>query len=236
MGIVKSLALFILAGLFEIGGGYLVWLSLKEGRPWWYGLGGGIVLALYGVVATWQTANFGRVYATYGGIFILWAFCLRGKLRASSPINGILLARWSPSRAPVWSFICQESKINTTCIFIFFILSSPPFLKIASLFNSYAPFVTRISPAFKPDKTDNNFELAIAVAWGLRHHFGRSIRGGIAPLVEVPALVVLINLAFWLRRKYLIRCFSLHYNAHMRKTNSPCFDIKCLALSRDFTS
>src|SRR5580698_6395877 len=82
MGIVKSLALFILAGLFEIGGGYLVWLTLKEGKPWWYGLAGGIVLALYGVVATWQTANFGRVYATYGGIFIvlalLWAWKIDG--------------------------------------------------------------------------------------------------------------------------------------------------------------
>jgi len=96
MGIVKSLALFILAGLFEIGGGYLVWLSLKEGRPWWYGLGGGIVLALYGVVATWQTANFGRVYATYGGIFIVMALLFAWKIDGFKPdkwdIIGALIA------------------------------------------------------------------------------------------------------------------------------------------------
>jgi small multidrug resistance family-3 protein len=82
MAIIKSLLIFILAGLFEIGGGYLVWQWLKEGKPLWYGLLGGVILALYGVVATWQTANFGRVYATYGGIFIalalLWAWKVDG--------------------------------------------------------------------------------------------------------------------------------------------------------------
>ena len=78
MPILKSLSLFILAGLCEIGGGYLVWLWFKEGRSIWYGIGGALLLVLYGVVATYQTASFGRVYATYGGIFIvlsiLWAW------------------------------------------------------------------------------------------------------------------------------------------------------------------
>jgi small multidrug resistance family-3 protein len=78
MGIVKSLALFVLAGLCEIGGGYLIWQWLKADKPIWYGISGGFILVLYGVIATWQTANFGRVYATYGGIFIvmalLWAW------------------------------------------------------------------------------------------------------------------------------------------------------------------
>jgi small multidrug resistance family-3 protein len=73
MAILKSLSIFILAGLCEIGGGYLVWQCLKEDKPWWYGVCGGLILALYGVVATWQTNNFGRVYATYGGIFIVMA-------------------------------------------------------------------------------------------------------------------------------------------------------------------
>ena len=75
--VLKSLSIFFLAGLCEIGGGYLVWIWLKEDKPLWYGLLG-LLLALYGVVATWQTAAFGRVYATYGGIFIvislLWAW------------------------------------------------------------------------------------------------------------------------------------------------------------------
>ena len=77
MAFIKSLVIFFLAGLCEIGGGYLVWLWLRSGKSWWYGLAGGVILALYGVVATLQTSNFARVYATYGGFFIvmsiLWA-------------------------------------------------------------------------------------------------------------------------------------------------------------------
>lgn len=77
MFILKSVLIFILAGIAEIGGGYLVWLWLKQGKPWWVGLLGGGILALYGVIATLQTENFARVYATYGGFFIamsiLWA-------------------------------------------------------------------------------------------------------------------------------------------------------------------
>jgi small multidrug resistance family-3 protein len=59
--------------LCEIGGGYLIWQWLKNDKPLWWGIIGGIVLVLYGVVATWQTADFGRVYAAYGGIFIIMA-------------------------------------------------------------------------------------------------------------------------------------------------------------------
>ncbi|KJS83832.1 MAG: hypothetical protein JM58_11935 [Peptococcaceae bacterium BICA1-8] len=71
MGVAKSLFFFILAGLFEIGGGYLVWIWLREGKAIWFGLIGAIILALYGVIPTLQPANFGRVYAAYGGIFIV---------------------------------------------------------------------------------------------------------------------------------------------------------------------
>lgn len=73
MKILQSLLVFILAGLCEIGGGYLVWQWLRDGKSWWVGAVGGIVLMLYGVVATLQTENFGRVYAAYGGIFIMMA-------------------------------------------------------------------------------------------------------------------------------------------------------------------
>jgi small multidrug resistance family-3 protein len=71
MEVVKSLFFFFIAGLCEIGGGYLVWLSIKEEKPIWYGILGGIILIAYGVVATFQTANFARTYATYGGVFIV---------------------------------------------------------------------------------------------------------------------------------------------------------------------
>lgn len=83
--ILKSLFIFILAGLCEIGGGYLVWLWLKEDKPIWYGMIGGIILALYGVVATWQPEGFGRVYATYGGIFILMALVWAWKVDGFKP-------------------------------------------------------------------------------------------------------------------------------------------------------
>ncbi|MED5015989.1 YnfA family protein [Paenibacillus chibensis] len=70
----RSLFLFLAAGLAEIGGGYLVWIWLKESKPWWYGLIGAVVLILYGIIPTLQHyPSFGRVYAAYGGIFIVLA-------------------------------------------------------------------------------------------------------------------------------------------------------------------
>ena len=71
MSVFLSVGLFVLAGLCEIGGGYLVWLSLREGKPWWYALIGGVVLMIYGVIPTFQQTHFGRVYAAYGGMFIV---------------------------------------------------------------------------------------------------------------------------------------------------------------------
>jgi len=67
----RSISFFIIAGLCEIGGGYLVWLWLREGKPAWYAVAGAAVLVLYGVVPTFQPAHFGRVYAAYGGVFIV---------------------------------------------------------------------------------------------------------------------------------------------------------------------
>jgi len=74
MQIVQSLLLFVLAGLAEIGGGYLVWLWLKGGQGLLLGLVGGLVLFLYGVLPTLQPqGSFGRIYAAYGGIFVVMA-------------------------------------------------------------------------------------------------------------------------------------------------------------------
>ncbi|GHE60161.1 UPF0060 membrane protein [Streptomyces capitiformicae] len=71
MVIARSVALFALAALFEIGGAWLVWQGIREHKGWiWVG-GGAIALGLYGVVATWQhDDNFGRILAAYGGIFV----------------------------------------------------------------------------------------------------------------------------------------------------------------------
>lgn len=66
--------LFVLAGLCEIGGGYLVWGWLRGGRPLAWALLGAVILALYGVVAALQPIpEFGRVYAAYGGVFVAMA-------------------------------------------------------------------------------------------------------------------------------------------------------------------
>ena len=73
MEVSKSLLYFVLAGLCEIGGGYLIWQWLREGKSIWLALAGAMVLILYGIIPTLQPANFGRVYAAYGGIFIVLA-------------------------------------------------------------------------------------------------------------------------------------------------------------------
>jgi small multidrug resistance family-3 protein len=61
--VARSVLLFVVAGLMEIGGGYLVWLWLRDGRGIVLGALGGLILFLYGVVPTFQNATFGRTYA-----------------------------------------------------------------------------------------------------------------------------------------------------------------------------
>ena len=77
--------LFLFAGLAEIGGGNLIWLWLRDGKSAYLGLFGGIALALYGFIATFQSfPSFGRVYAAYGGVFIilsvLWGWGIDKKM------------------------------------------------------------------------------------------------------------------------------------------------------------
>ena len=88
--VVTSVALFVLAGLCEIGGGYLVWLWLREGRSALLGVLGGAILFVYGVVPTLQPAPFGRVYAAYGGVFVVLSL-----------LWGSIVAREAPDRFDV---------------------------------------------------------------------------------------------------------------------------------------
>ena len=86
-GVLIIIALFFAAALFEIGGGYLVWLWLRERKGLIVGLLGGIILFMYGVIPTLQPAHFGRVYAAYGGVFIV-----------SSIIWGAMVDKKTPDR------------------------------------------------------------------------------------------------------------------------------------------
>ncbi len=67
----REITLYIIAGLCEIGGGYLIWQWLKEEKSIFLGIIGAIIMVVYGIIATFQTSNFGKVYAVYGGFFII---------------------------------------------------------------------------------------------------------------------------------------------------------------------
>ncbi|WP_349677362.1 YnfA family protein [Candidatus Nitrosocosmicus hydrocola] len=71
--ILSTFGLFVIAALLEICGGYLVWLWLREKKSISFGLIGGVILFVYGIIPTLQPSNFGRVYAAYGGIFVVMA-------------------------------------------------------------------------------------------------------------------------------------------------------------------
>jgi small multidrug resistance family-3 protein len=83
MTVTRSIVLFILAAIAEIGGAWLIWQGVREHRGWiWMGAGV-IALGVYGFVATLQPdAHFGRILAAYGGIFVagslLWGVALDG--------------------------------------------------------------------------------------------------------------------------------------------------------------
>jgi small multidrug resistance family-3 protein len=83
MTVTRSIELFILAAIAEIGGAWLIWQGVREHRGWiWIGAGV-IALGVYGFVATLQPdAHFGRILAAYGGIFVagslLWGVALDG--------------------------------------------------------------------------------------------------------------------------------------------------------------
>jgi len=95
--VIKSYILFFFTGLAEIGGGYLVWLWLREKKGAVLGFTGAVVLVAYGIIPTLQDyPHFGRVYAAYGGIFIVLSL-----------FWGWLVDRKKPDRWDmIGSFIC----------------------------------------------------------------------------------------------------------------------------------
>lgn len=91
MFVARSLALFVLAALLEIGGAWLVWQGVREHKGWiWIGAGV-VALGLYGFAATLQPdGQFGRVLAAYGGIFV-----------AGSLVWGVVADGYRPDRYDV---------------------------------------------------------------------------------------------------------------------------------------
>lgn len=96
MNVTRSLLLFVAAAIAEIGGAWLVWQGVREhkGIVW---IGAGLIaLGLYGFVATLQPdANFGRILAAYGGVFVAgslaWGMAFDGFRPDRYDITGALI-------------------------------------------------------------------------------------------------------------------------------------------------
>lgn len=83
MEVVRSVGLFVLAALAEVGGAWMVWQGVREHRGLLWVGAGVVALGLYGFVATFQPdAHFGRILAAYGGVFVAgslaWGMVLDG--------------------------------------------------------------------------------------------------------------------------------------------------------------
>jgi small multidrug resistance family-3 protein len=88
VSLLRSLVLFVLAAIAEIGGAWLVWQGVREHRGWACIGAGVLALGLYGFVATLQPdAHFGRILAAYGGVFV-----------AGSLVWGVVLDGYRPDR------------------------------------------------------------------------------------------------------------------------------------------
>ncbi|MBA2390509.1 MAG: YnfA family protein [Geodermatophilaceae bacterium] len=71
MTVLRSVMLFVVAAFAEIGGAWLVWQGVREHKGLLWVGAGVLALGAYGFVATLQPdANFGRILAAYGGIFV----------------------------------------------------------------------------------------------------------------------------------------------------------------------
>lgn len=96
MTILKSILLFGVAAVLEIGGAWMVWQGIREHRGWLWVGAGAIALGLYGFVATLQPdANFGRILAAYGGVFVA------GSLAWAMMVDGFRPDRWDIAGALV---------------------------------------------------------------------------------------------------------------------------------------
>ncbi|MEB3021916.1 YnfA family protein [[Mycobacterium] crassicus] len=94
--VLRSVALFVLAAIAEIGGAWLVWQGVREHRGLLWAGAGVIALGLYGFVATLQPdAQFGRILAAYGGVFVAgslaWGMAFDGFRPDRADVLGALI-------------------------------------------------------------------------------------------------------------------------------------------------
>lgn len=96
MDYLKSLGYFLLAGILRSVEAILFGYGSKEGKGIHYAIIGAFILVLYGIIPTLQPANFGRVYAAYGGVFIalslLWGWAVDGIMPDHFDLIGGLIA------------------------------------------------------------------------------------------------------------------------------------------------
>jgi small multidrug resistance family-3 protein len=85
-----SIGLFVLAGVAEVGGGWLVWQTIRNAKPWWWALLGSVILVAYGFIPTLQPEQltFGRAFAVYGGFFIILSYAFGWLLDGNRPDVG----------------------------------------------------------------------------------------------------------------------------------------------------
>ena len=96
MTVTRSLLLFLVAALAEIGGAWLVWQGVRENKGLAFMTAGVVALGAYGFVATLQPdANFGRILAAYGGVFVA------GSLAWGMVFDGFEPDRWDIAGALV---------------------------------------------------------------------------------------------------------------------------------------
>jgi small multidrug resistance family-3 protein len=111
--VATGVAIYILAGLCEIGGGWLVWQALRCGKPRWWAALGSLTLVAYGFVAALQPqAAFGRAFALYGGYFVVMSVAWGAVLDGFRPDRGdfvgcalvvagiIVMTAWPRATAP----------------------------------------------------------------------------------------------------------------------------------------
>jgi small multidrug resistance family-3 protein len=96
MNVLRSIGLFLLAALAEIGGAWLVWQGVREHRGLLFAGLGVLALGAYGFVATLQPdPHFGRILAAYGGVFVA------GSLVWGTLVDGFRPDRWDVTGAAI---------------------------------------------------------------------------------------------------------------------------------------